>query len=196
MTPEIFFTEFLPERLAARGVQGVGAFSRVPIVVSFCVFGDREGAGAWHLRLEPDAIEVGTGIGDLPLLAVHTPIEDWTLTRPRLASWVERLIDLLSEARRTPWDEVKINRVRNISATIELVEAEHPGQDGPRDLSALVTVNAATRDRPVDLQVIVLSSDYEAMLRGDLRPVRAFGQGAFKFEGDIGLGLRLLLAAR
>ena len=198
MTPKRYFNDHLPEVLRESVEAHFERFSQVPIIVSFHVTGEpSEGAGRWTARLGPGGVQVIEGeMDEAPLLTLCTPLADWPLTHPRLSLWMERLTTRLPGWARPAWDEGRLARLSRFSGTITMTATDHATEGGARDLVAEIFLGAYAQTRPGGFGVSVSSQDYEAMLKGELRPVRAFGEGRIKITGEVVLGLKLLLAAR
>lgn len=193
-SPEDFFTLRLPALYLEHGAETFGAVSEVPVTLAFHVEG--AGGGLWTIQLLPGHLGVHAGEleGVAPLATFATPRVDWALTRPRLEAWVERLFERLRHRRGPALREQDFDALRNLQATI-LMTATGLEVDGePRDMSARVFLNGYTQQIPESLTVSVPAVDYDAMLRGELRPSKAFADGRLRLGGRIVQGLKLASA--
>ena len=199
MTPSVFFEEQLPRLLGDTVEEHFHRCCEEEIAISFLISGDEGlGAGRWTFGMSSRGLIVSAGEGDLiPLMTICTPLEDWPETRPRIELWLGRLSLRLSAWTRKPWDRTKLKKFSSFSGTIRLTASGHlDDRGGERDLVAEVFLNSYTREGEQGFGVELDSSDYDAILQGRLGPLKAFADGVFRFSGELGLGMRLMIAVR
>lgn len=196
VSPKVFFEELLPQIHEERGADEFGDFSEVPVVVSFVLEG--AGGGRWTVRFQEGDLDIAQGtLDEPPMLTVVTDVREWPMTRARIVSFLEEAEHLLDKGPRFFFKRQDQQQLQRFKGTITLKATGCDEGGAVRDLVAKVHLNAYNDDKAPapGFAVVIAWTDYQKILKKQITPAKAFGDGLLRLEGDTALAMQLGSAA-
>jgi putative sterol carrier protein len=191
ITPEAFFTRWLPAQAAAAGA-GAGVASGTPLTLRVRL--DGEGGGAWDLRLGADGLEVTAASGDdasADVLLQHS-VADWravVVGEPGAVALVPEGVTPAALFAGGILAQAQAN-----AATVKgTLRFEVTGFNG-RVWNLTARFGRQAVAVPPNATVTLAADTYAAILRGELAHAQAFFAGKVTIAGDAGLAMQAAMA--